>query len=248
MTMAAFVTGVCSLIHLYSIGYMEHDEHFPKFFIYLNLFVFSMLMLVLADNFLVTFFGWEGVGVCSYFLIAFWFERPAAASAGKKAMIYNRIGDAGFLVALFLIFERTGSLQLHDGLLARLGHVSSADLIGDRAVVVPRRRRQVGADPALPVARRRDGGPDAGLGADPRRDDGHRRRLPDVPDQPDPAPRARRRRTSIAWIGVCDRLRRRDDRLRADRHQEGARLLDGLPARLHVPGRRLRAPTSRRSS
>src|SRR6202012_4693528 len=89
MTMVAFITGVSTLIHLYSIGYMEHDEQFPKFFVYLNLFVFSMLMLILGDNFLVTFFGWEGVGVCSYFLIAFWFDRPAAASAGKKAMIYN---------------------------------------------------------------------------------------------------------------------------------------------------------------
>ena len=69
--MAAFVTGVCALIHLYSIGYMEHDEDFSKFFLYLNLFVFSMLLLVLANNLLVTFLGWEGVGVCSYFLIAF---------------------------------------------------------------------------------------------------------------------------------------------------------------------------------
>ncbi|HUZ21766.1 MAG TPA: NADH-quinone oxidoreductase subunit L [Acidimicrobiales bacterium] len=128
MTMAAFVTGVSTLIHLYSIGYMEHDEQFPKFFVYLNLFVFAMLMLVLADNFVLSFFGWEGVGVCSYFLIAFWFDRAAAASAGKKAMIYNRIGDAGFLLALFLIFERTGSFQYHT-VFARLGHVGQPSLI-----------------------------------------------------------------------------------------------------------------------
>src|SRR5579872_5419457 len=128
MTMAAFVTGVSTLIHLYSIGYMEHDEQFPKFFCYLNLFVSSMLMLVLADNFLLSFLGWEGVGVCSYLLIAFWFERPSAASAGKKAMIYNRIGDAGFLVAMFLIFERTGSLDYHT-VFARLGHVGSDSLV-----------------------------------------------------------------------------------------------------------------------
>ncbi len=99
----------------------------PKFFLYLNLFVFAMLMLVLADNLLVTFFGWEGVGVCSYFLIAFWFERPSAASAGKKAMIYNRIGDAGFLVALFLIFERTGSLD-YLTVFSRLGRISPTDM------------------------------------------------------------------------------------------------------------------------
>jgi len=128
MTMAAFVTGVSALIHLYSIGYMSHDRDFPKFFLYLNLFVFSMLMLVLSDNFLVTFFGWEGVGVCSYFLIAFWFERDTAASAGKKAMIYNRIGDAGLLVALFLIFERTGSLN-YLTVFSRLDRISPTDMV-----------------------------------------------------------------------------------------------------------------------
>ncbi len=128
VTMALFVTGVSALIHLYSIGYMEHDEDFAKFFCYLNLFVFSMLMLVLSSNLLVTFFGWEGVGVCSYLLIAFWFHRPSAASAGKKAMIYNRIGDAGFLVALFLIFERTGSLD-YSTVFARLGRISPTDLV-----------------------------------------------------------------------------------------------------------------------
>jgi len=127
MTMALFVTGVSTLIHLYSIGYMEHDEGFPKFFLYLNLFVSSMLVLVLAGNFLFTFLGWEGVGVCSYFLIAFWFDRPAAASAGKKAMIFNRIGDAGFLLAMFLIFERTGSLQ-YLTVFSRLGQVGTTSL------------------------------------------------------------------------------------------------------------------------
>ncbi len=127
MTMALFVTGVSTLIHLYSIGYMSHDEQFPKFFVYLNLFVVSMLILVLGGNFLFTFLGWEGVGVCSYFLIAFWFDRPTAASAGKKAMIFNRIGDAGFLLAMFLIFERTGSLQ-YTTVFSRLGHVGTPSL------------------------------------------------------------------------------------------------------------------------
>jgi NADH-quinone oxidoreductase subunit L len=127
MTMALFVTGVSTLIHLYSIGYMEHDKDFPKFFLYLNLFVASMLILVLAGNFLFTFLGWEGVGVCSYFLISFWFDRPAAASAGKKAMIFNRIGDAGFLVAMFLIFERTGSLQ-YTTVFSHLSHVGTPSL------------------------------------------------------------------------------------------------------------------------
>jgi NADH-quinone oxidoreductase subunit L len=128
MTMAAFVTGVSALIHLYSIGYMEHDEDFPKFFLYLNLFVAAMLLLVLADNFLLLFLGWEGVGVCSYFLIGFWFERDSASSAAKKAMIFNRIGDAAFLVALFLIYERTGSLDYHT-VFANLAGVGEPSLV-----------------------------------------------------------------------------------------------------------------------
>jgi NADH-quinone oxidoreductase subunit L len=127
MTMAAFVTGVSFLIHLYSIGYMEHDEQFPKFFVYLNLFVSSMLFLVLASNFLLCFLGWEGVGVCSYFLVAFWFDRDSAASAGKKAMIFNRIGDVGFLIAMFLIFQATGSLDFNT-VFASLGHQSTGTL------------------------------------------------------------------------------------------------------------------------
>jgi NADH-quinone oxidoreductase subunit L len=111
MTMCMFVTGVSMLIHLYSIGYMKKDRDYSKFFLYLNLFVFSMLVLVLASNFLVTFVGWEGVGVCSYWLVSFWFHRESAASAGKKAFIYNRVGDVGFLLAMFLIFSKIGSLD-----------------------------------------------------------------------------------------------------------------------------------------
>ncbi len=115
ITMCMFITGVSMLIHLYSIAYMKGDKDFSKFFIYLNLFVFSMLLLVLANNLLLTFVGWEGVGVCSYWLVSFWFHRESAASAGKKAFIYNRIGDVGFLAAIFLIFEKTGTLQYTGG-------------------------------------------------------------------------------------------------------------------------------------
>ncbi|MGH9263489.1 MAG: NADH-quinone oxidoreductase subunit L [Acidimicrobiales bacterium] len=111
ITMALFVTGVGALIHLYSVGYMHGDERYASFFVYLNLFAFSMLMLVLANSFLLTFLGWEGVGVCSYFLISFWFERPTAATAGKKAFVVNRIGDFGFMLAMFLIFATFGSLN-----------------------------------------------------------------------------------------------------------------------------------------
>ena len=125
MTMALFVTGVSALIHLYSIGYMRGDEDFAKFFLYLNLFVASMVILVMGDNLLFTFVGWEGVGVCSYWLIAFWFGRPSAASAGKKAFLYNRLADVGFLVAIFLVFERTGTLR-YQGVFAHLGAIDPA--------------------------------------------------------------------------------------------------------------------------
>jgi len=109
--MMLVVTGVGFLIHVYSTGYMSHEKSYGRYFAYLNLFTFCMLMLVLADNFLVMFFGWEGVGLCSYLLIGFWYQRPSAAEAGKKAFIVNRIGDWGFLIGVFLIFINFGSLD-----------------------------------------------------------------------------------------------------------------------------------------
>ena len=111
ITMCLFVTGIATLIHLYSIGYMHGDPKFSKFFLYLNLFVFSMLMLVLGDNMLITFLGWEGVGACSYFLISFWHTDDANASAGKKAFVTNRIGDFGFMVAIFFTFAALGTIN-----------------------------------------------------------------------------------------------------------------------------------------
>ena len=120
ITMALFVTGVGALIHLYSVGYMHGDAQYPRFFVYLNLFAFSMLMLVLADNFLLSFLGWEGVGACSYFLISFWFNRETAAVAGKKAFVTNRIGDFGFMIATFLIFGAVGTLE-YKGVFERVG-------------------------------------------------------------------------------------------------------------------------------
>ena len=110
VTMALFVTGISALIHLYSIGYMHGERDFRKFFLYLNLFVFSMLTLVLANNLVMTFVGWEGVGLCSYWLISYYFDRDTAASAGKKALIYNRVGDVGMLVAMFLLFSHLHTL------------------------------------------------------------------------------------------------------------------------------------------
>lgn len=112
------ITGIGTLIHIYSVGYMHGDKSFPRFFAYLNLFVFMMLNLVLANNFVLTFLGWEGVGLCSYLLIGFWYDRKFEGShivwtgdAAKKAFIVNRIGDFGVLIAMFLIYMRFGSLE-----------------------------------------------------------------------------------------------------------------------------------------
>ncbi|CAN5531164.1 NADH-quinone oxidoreductase subunit L [soil metagenome] len=108
--MTLIVTGVGFLIHLYSVGYMHGEERFGRFFTYLNLFIASMLILVLADGFGLLFVGWELVGLSSYLLISFWFVKPVAAAAGKKAFVVNRIGDLGFLIALMLIFANFGTL------------------------------------------------------------------------------------------------------------------------------------------
>jgi NADH-quinone oxidoreductase subunit L len=107
--MTLIVTGVGALIHLYSTGYMAHDEDFARFFAYLNLFELSMLILVLANNLVLMFMGWEGVGLCSYLLISFWYTNPAFAYAGRKAFVANRVGDAGFLLGMFTIVAALGA-------------------------------------------------------------------------------------------------------------------------------------------
>src|SRR5713226_8784505 len=111
LVMLLVVTGVGFLIHIYSVGYMWDDPSYCRFFAYLNLFMFFMLTLILANNYLLMFIGWEGVGLASYLLIGFWFTKDSAASAGKKAFIVNRVGDFGFLIALFLLIKHFGSLN-----------------------------------------------------------------------------------------------------------------------------------------
>jgi len=123
-TMILFVTGVGTLIHLYAVGYMHGDVRFSRFFGYLNLFAASMLVLVLGSSYLVTFLGWEGVGLCSYLLISFWFERNSAAVAGKKAFVTNRVGDFGFMIAMFLIFSKVGTLD-YAGKNGVFGHLAA---------------------------------------------------------------------------------------------------------------------------
>jgi len=112
--MALVVSGVSFFIHIYSIGYMHDDPGFTRYFTYLNLFVFMMLNLVLANNFLLMFVGWEGVGLCSYLLIGFWYEKDSASNAGKKAFVVNRVGDFGFLLGMFLLFIHFGTLHFAD--------------------------------------------------------------------------------------------------------------------------------------
>jgi NADH-quinone oxidoreductase subunit L len=109
--MVGVVTVVSAMVHIYSIGYMAHDNSIPRFMSYLSLFTFFMLMLVTADNFVQLFFGWEGVGLCSYLLVGFWYDRPAANAAAIKAFVVNRIGDFGFALGIFAVYEIFGSLQ-----------------------------------------------------------------------------------------------------------------------------------------
>lgn len=127
LIMALVVTGVGTLIHIYSAGYMHGDRGYYKFFMYLNLFIFAMLNLILGSNLVVLFLGWEGVGACSYFLIGFWYEDMKNAKAAQKAFVANRIGDFAMLVAMFILFQATGTLEIA-GIQAGLGALSSTQI------------------------------------------------------------------------------------------------------------------------
>ena len=206
--MLLVITGVGSLIHLFSVGYMKADAGYARYFAYLNLFVVFMLVLVLGASFPVMFIGWEGVGLCSYLLIGFWFSEKANADAGKKAFIVNRIGDFGFLIAMFLIWRHFGTLDFAE-VVERAPQVLPAGRRAghrDHAVPLPRLRRQVGPDPALHLAAGRHGRPDAGLGADPRRHDGHGRRVPRGADQRALRAGARSASTVVAGVGALTAL------------------------------------------
>ena len=111
VVMLVVVNTVSALVHIYSIGYMHHDPHRPRFFAYLSLFTFAMLMLVTADNLVQMFFGWEGVGLASYLLIGFWYKKPSANAAAIKAFVVNRIGDFGFALGIFGVFVLFGSVN-----------------------------------------------------------------------------------------------------------------------------------------
>ena len=234
------ITGVGSLIHIYSVGYMEHDRDRRRFFAYLNLFVAAMLLLVLADNYLVLYVGWEGVGLASYLLIGFWQHKPSAAVAAKKAFVVNRVGDVGLSLAIMSMFVDVR----HDGLRRRVRRRAEATPSGWLTAIglhaAARRLRQVGAVPAavLAAATRWRARPRC------RRSSTPRRWSPPASTWSSGRTRSSTARRA-AQTAVVDRRRdhaadRCDHRLRQGRHQEGAGRLDDEPDRLHDAGRRPR--------
>ena len=189
--MCLVVAGVSTLIHLYSVAYMGGDRGYTRFFAYLNFFVFSMLLLVLASNFFLLIVGWAFVGAASYMLISFWYRRTTATAAGIKAFVINVVGDVGLVLGTYFIFRGTHTLdflQTFERIDSRVHRQPAAAGRGLRPAA-GRRVRQVRPGPAAHLAPGRHGGPDAGLLPDPRGDHGHRGRLPDR--APAPAVRAR---------------------------------------------------------
>jgi hypothetical protein len=240
--MLVVVTTVSALVHMYSLGYMSHDPQPQRFFSYLSLFTFAMLMLVTADNLVQMFFGWEGVGLASYLLIGFWYKKPSANAAAIKAFVVNRVGDFGFALGIFATFMVFGSHRVRHHLraapeqarqdhdLPELGsgrddrHLPAAVHGGDG---------QVGAVPAAHLAAGRHGRPDAGVRAHPRRHHGHGRRVPGG------AHVAVDRAVDDRTCGGDGNRRhhghlRRNRRPRAERHQARHRLFDLFAAWLHV--------------
>ncbi len=196
--MLVVVNSVSALVHIYSIGYMHHDPHRPRFFAYLSLFTFAMLMLVTSDNLVQMFFGWEGVGLASYLLIGFWFQKPSANAAAMKAFVVNRVGDFGFLLGIFGVFALFQSVD-YNTIFAAAANFLPAEGAADANQVVLNflgyqldkqgrdhdhlpaalhgRDGQVGAVPAAHLASGRHGGPDPGFGAHSRRYHGYRGRV-----------------------------------------------------------------------
>ena len=177
--MILVVTGIGFLIHVYSTAYMidEPPSEYARYFAYLNLFAAFMLLLVLGDSFIVMFVGWEGVGLCSYLLIGFWYQKGVAADAGKKAFIVNRVGDVAFILGVLLAFSYFGTVnfrELNSAVRCAADRVGIRRGVRDCLAAVHRSDREICADSAVRLATRRDGGPDARVGAHPRGDDGHR--------------------------------------------------------------------------
>jgi NADH-quinone oxidoreductase subunit L len=229
-------------VHVYTIGYMHDDPGYQRFFSYISLFTFSMLMLVMSNNFLQLFFGWEAVGVVSYLLIGFWYTRPTAIFANMKAFLVNRVGDFGFLLGIAALATATGTLDyaLTFGDAERLSGETIEIISGTPwallhvLVHLPIRRRdgQVGAGAAARLAAGFDGGPDADFRFDPCGDDGHGRHFHGRAHVA--AVRAQRGRAERGHHHRRDHgVLHRAARNRAAGHQARDRILDALAARLH---------------
>ena len=248
--MLLVVTGVGSLIHLFSVGYMQEDPGYARYFAYLNLFVVFMLVLVLGSSFPVMFIGWEGVGLCSYLLIGFWFSDKVNADAGKKAFIVNRIGDFGFLVAMFLIWQSLGTLDLHRH--GRAGPRACSTAGGGivTAITLFLFLGCTGKSAQIPLYTWL---PDAMAGPTPVSALIHAATMVTagvylVARTNVLFALAPLSSTVVAGHRGAHRALRRDDRPAPVRHQEGAGLLHGVAAGLHVPRRRHRRLHRRRSS
>jgi hypothetical protein len=240
--MMVVVTFVSLMVHVYTIGYMHDDPGYTRFFSYISLFTFAMLMLVMSNNLLQLFFGWEAVGLVSYLLIGFWYTRPSAIHANLKAFLVNRVGDFGFLLGIAGIAYLTGSLRLrrdvradrpHRGDYVRAGsRIRVAGDHGDLHLPVHRCDGQVGPGAAARVAARLHGRPDADFGPDPRGHHGHGRHL-----------HGGAHVAAVRTVGDGNVVRhrdRRDDgavhglpRHRQQRHQAGGGVFDAVTARLH---------------
>ena len=176
VVMLLVVTGVSFLVHVYSTAYMSHDPSQARFFVWLPLFVFSMILLVMADNFLLLFVFWEMVGVCSYLLVGFWHRRNSANDAAIKAFVTNRIGDFGFAAGVFLVFWTFGTLDylsVHE----QIERASTGVLLAIALLLFVGAMGKSAQFPLHVWLPERDGGPDSGLGPDPRRHHGDRRGL-----------------------------------------------------------------------
>ena len=198
------ITGVGSLIHIYAVGYMAHDPGRRRFFGYFNLFVAAMLLLVLGNSYLALYVGWEGVGLASYLLIGFYYTRPEAATAAKKAFIANRVGDVGLSVAIMLMFAYARDDVVRKECSAGIGRAwvtPPPPAIG--LMLLLGACGKSGQFPLAGVAPGRHGGSDPGLGPDPRGHDGHRRGLSDLPGrQPDLQRHSEAARTMVLIVGT----------------------------------------------
>ena len=249
--MILVVSGVSTLIHLYSVAYIDSDRGYARYFAYLNFFVFSMLLLVLAGNFVLLIVGWAFVGFASYALISFWYRRDDRDQGGHEGLRDQRDRRRRPGARGLLHLPRARHLRLPRPSSRRRRSTSAptrACVVAICLLLLRRRVREVRAAPAPHLAPGRDGGPDPGLGADPRGDDGDRRRLPDRAHATRSSSSAPTAADISAFIGLATLLFAATVRARGHRPEADHRLLDDQPDRLHDRRASRSAPTRRGSS